>query len=291
MYGGPVWMNDAADIDNRYQYNGKELQNDHGLNWYNYGARNYDATIGRFMSVDPMADKFGGWSPYNYTLNNPINMIDPDGRKPTPKEAALMSAHVYGDGNVELTGGWSVSQRNFGVNLKNDIGFKSQVYERCKQDGTIEYTYATAGTDDWHDIGADILQPSGLSQQYSQSVDNAKSISDQVGELELTFTGHSLGGGEAALNAIVTDREAITFNAAGVGPITKLKEGGFSSLFRSENKIEAYVNYSDPLNQLQNRIPGAPNVNGKPKIVFPKDAASMVNGHSIMNLINSIEDE
>jgi RHS repeat-associated protein len=44
-------------------------------------ARNYDPEIGRFLSVDPLADKFPGWSPYNYTMNNPVNMVDPDGKQ------------------------------------------------------------------------------------------------------------------------------------------------------------------------------------------------------------------
>lgn len=47
---------------------------------YNYGARYYDPSLSVWMGVDPLADKFPGWSPYNYTMNNPINMIDPDGR-------------------------------------------------------------------------------------------------------------------------------------------------------------------------------------------------------------------
>ena len=63
-----------------YRFTGQEQDAETGL--YNYGARYYDPKISRFLSVDPLADQFPGWSPYNYTLNNPINMIDPDGRAP-----------------------------------------------------------------------------------------------------------------------------------------------------------------------------------------------------------------
>ncbi|MFV0326920.1 MAG: RHS repeat-associated core domain-containing protein, partial [Bacteroides xylanisolvens] len=64
-----------------YKYNGKELDTKNGLDWYDYGARHYDATIGRWHVVDPMSEKYCGISPYVYCGNNPINRIDPDGRE------------------------------------------------------------------------------------------------------------------------------------------------------------------------------------------------------------------
>jgi len=74
-YEGPWLMNDVA-RDNKYQYNGKELNDDFGLNWYAYGARYYDPAIGRFTGADPIADKFAWVSPYNYAENEPIAHID-----------------------------------------------------------------------------------------------------------------------------------------------------------------------------------------------------------------------
>ncbi|QMU66548.1 MAG: hypothetical protein GKR88_21150 [Flavobacteriaceae bacterium] len=63
-----------------YTYNGKEEQNELGLNWLDYGARNYDAALGRWMNVDPLAEHYYNNTPYNYVNNNPLNFIDPDGR-------------------------------------------------------------------------------------------------------------------------------------------------------------------------------------------------------------------
>ena len=62
-----------------YKYNGKELDRQGGLDWYDYGARHYDAALGRWHVVDPVAEKYYLWSPYAYCLGNPVRFIDPTG--------------------------------------------------------------------------------------------------------------------------------------------------------------------------------------------------------------------
>ncbi|MFV0326925.1 MAG: RHS repeat-associated core domain-containing protein, partial [Bacteroides xylanisolvens] len=62
-----------------YKYNGKELDQMHGLNLYDYSARYYESAIGRFTTVDPLAEKYYSISPYVYVGNNPIIRTDPTG--------------------------------------------------------------------------------------------------------------------------------------------------------------------------------------------------------------------
>lgn len=61
---------------NKYLYNGKELIEDNGLQYYDYGARMYDPAIGRFMVQDRFAVKYLDLTPYQYAANNPIMFID-----------------------------------------------------------------------------------------------------------------------------------------------------------------------------------------------------------------------
>ncbi len=78
---GMVMKSSISDIESRYKFTGKERDDEGGLNWDYFGARFYDASLARFLSVDPMAEKYPAWSPYTYTLNNPLIFLDPDGNK------------------------------------------------------------------------------------------------------------------------------------------------------------------------------------------------------------------
>ena len=64
-----------------YKYNGKEFDGMHGLNTYDYGARQYNPVTAHWDRVDPLAEKYYSLSPYAYCMNNPINAFDPDGKK------------------------------------------------------------------------------------------------------------------------------------------------------------------------------------------------------------------
>ena len=79
-FGGLFEVNTATSGIQSYKYNGKELDRMHGLDWYDYGARMYDATLGRWHVVDPMGEKYYSTSPYTYCLNSPVNAVDKQGK-------------------------------------------------------------------------------------------------------------------------------------------------------------------------------------------------------------------
>ena len=98
-----------------YKYNGKELDTKKGLNWYDYGARRYDAALGRFTTVDPSSEKYYPTSPYVYCGGNPINRIDPTG--------ADWYRDEYGNyhwvkAGTNVTEGWTPLSPNLSIEIE-----------------------------------------------------------------------------------------------------------------------------------------------------------------------------
>ena len=104
-FGMPMAETANADQDKQpYKYNGKEFERKDGLNWMDYGARHYDASLGRFMTMDPMAEKYYSISPYAYCNNNPMRYVDPTGM-------------FFGDSLIP-----TFERREYGSNLFQNIG-------------------------------------------------------------------------------------------------------------------------------------------------------------------------
>ena len=78
-FGGLMGESTGGNVQ-KYKYNGKELDRMNGLDWYDYGARHYDAAIASWPTMDPLCEKYYSLSPYVYCHNNPVMMVDPDGR-------------------------------------------------------------------------------------------------------------------------------------------------------------------------------------------------------------------
>jgi RHS repeat-associated protein len=234
-----------------YKFTGKELDEETGLHYF--GGRYYDPNVSIWLSADPMAEKYPNVNPYIYSFQNPIYYVDPDGNEPTPYEAAVMAQHVYGDVDDKLLSktGWKVSSKGMSRFKTGRMGFKANLYERKKPDGSIEYAYVYAGTDDLKDCAEDLTQSVAWAQQYDIAVRNSADLSRIFGsKTELTFVGHSLGGGLANISSLKTNRKSITFNPAWISLGTLMKYGLTKA---SDANITNYILKGEILNSLQSK--------------------------------------
>jgi len=77
---GELFIEERNSWNTPYKFSGKELDDETGYNYF--GARYYDPNISIWLSVDPLSDKYPRYTPYNYTLNNPVKYTDPNGEFP-----------------------------------------------------------------------------------------------------------------------------------------------------------------------------------------------------------------
>ena len=181
-----------------YMYNGKELDTRNGLNMYDYGARYYESSIGRFTTVDPMAEEFYSWSPYAYCGNNPVNRIDPDGREwkeTKDEEIAKQLQQQVANRDKALT------KQEAKINAKiNEIGNNTKLsaekktQQIVKQQGKLENV-----------------------QAQKTILSNLNEGITQLGNSETVYTFNTVGQGTTATLSSITDGTVVINNYGTVG--------------------------------------------------------------------------
>ena len=176
-----------------YKYNGKELDRTHGLDWYDYGARNYDATLCQFTTIDPLCEKYYHISPYAYCANNPMRFIDPDGRYFTEKSIDVLK---------EFMSYLQMQLRQIGEKMNKAEGEKlekleqkyKETYERNQR--IFNEIYQLASSDQAYSIGygndyctADITMSAGAFRggRYDIRIADGYSTNERMGVI-----GHEL---------------------------------------------------------------------------------------------------
>ena len=211
-------LNLDANDTNPFRYCGEYFDRESGT--FYLRARYYSPTRGRFSTVDPIKD---GLNWYAYCGNSPVVFVDPWGLIPTNEESALISKHIYDydesdtEDNRTVSGWRLIDVKRIGTSVK--VG----VYIRSNEDwqSPSEYVIAFRGSSTDASLETVAVWSNNIAAYSSDnSIDlyaamvYANIFILQYPDKEVTFTGHSKGGGEAIAAAAATGKNAITFNAA-----------------------------------------------------------------------------
>ena len=224
---GGLFGENIGDDKQPYKYNGKELDRMYGLDWYDYGARHYDAALGRWMCMDPLTEKYYDVSPYVYCHNNSVNRMDPDGKADIKKDDSQPykvtirngiiyneKGHVIGEKPLQLT------FPEFDVLVGGRLFYKSVIraIKRVVINKIEIYKYKVKGESrQYGDHAIEQSQKRGFSREnVERIIDKGKRIEkrSKYGESQYLY---NLGG-----NSVVTNTEGTVITVFSDAPATRI---------------------------------------------------------------------
>ncbi|MDP4292111.1 MAG: RHS repeat-associated core domain-containing protein [Bacteroidota bacterium] len=245
-----------SDPVNNYKYNGKELQKELSLGWLDYGTRFYDPVIGRWHSVDPMAEKYIQFTSYIYCGDNPMNLIDLDGMDWYQwKDKDGNQAVAWQEGNAKSVELYGQTYNNIGTTYTQNIG--KNITVTFTQNEATSMTFKGADNTSWV-------------SQITNGI-NCYQASSQMLKKEGVATAGI--GSEIIMTATTTDGtagRASTKANKGIAVIDQNLENGNPSMVGVDYK------------------PGSPNADGKTDhfIVISSKTESLNNGNVISKTYN-----
>ncbi|WP_343745154.1 DUF6443 domain-containing protein [Chitinophaga sp.] len=217
--------------ENRLKYGGKELNNREfsdgsGLEWYAYGARDYDVQIGRFMRVDPVTSDFVHLSPYQFAANDPIKNIDLDGLEPVSAietwEQNIQDRYVY------PTGEKAFLIENYWVNVYH--GEYNSVYRYYDEKNRRWEDFTPKTQDDYNRQRAKALAEvaDGMGITLSTLLTIGGGSGGSLGGFAIGFTRFSVGMGlaDGAMQMVYSDKQGLVEKAQDVNFTSVLATAG-----------------------------------------------------------------
>ena len=278
-------------VYNPFGYRGEYVDAETGFIYLR--ARYYSADIGCFISEDPIRH---GLNWYVYANNNPIRFLDPLGLVPTVAESAYISEHVYThewnediksrriiDENGVYTG-WRMIDMMVSGSLKIGVYVRGDGLDKdSPYTGPLEYVLAFKGTnpsssEDWENNAQQYLGT--YSEHLVEGIMYSAWFVKEKSGYEITFVGHSKGGGEAALNAMLFNKKAIVFNPS-------VPDFTWHFVKSRQKQVFSYVVKGDILNHHLKELPGK-NTKYLPAPYKEKNTLAMILNHEMSSIINAL---
>ncbi|KAA5535569.1 RHS repeat-associated core domain-containing protein [Paenimyroides baculatum] len=248
---------------------------------YYYGARYYDPRISIFVSVDPLAEDFAGWTPYHYVHNNPINLIDPTGmaadgwieQNKDGKTTVTFDPNVNTPEEAKAAGYDNVSQvlpsgtlhGQYNLNSDGSVCGDDAKWSRSQRYGGMSFFWAdkdtevrTYNSDAWNSESA---QFSSWQRGASGAITPMGGVSELAGMIIYEYVQETTGSSELAFAAALFAPGAgkganrLKPNPAAVGAHSTFSRGLNGRIFKYETYEMTKNGFFNPVKRFDGGLP------------------------------------